>query len=423
MMAHESGLRARYDCEVEDLSNVTIAMKHVLGRRPGGLLPWSLIAIGLVLAASAGVWQLRESLWMSNYHRVGSALTHQEGTRIAAAQHDGNAAGTAGSSTSAQSSPTSPPNVGSASKASGVGGSSCSGQPITGPQGLLRFPQLGVVAPVEQGSSDAVLAVAVGHDPSSVWPGATGTAVFLSHDVTYFVNIGHLKQNDLVSYATPCAQYTYKVTTSRIVLAGTTIYNSERSTIDLVTCYPSNALFYTNQRLVVSLSLVRTSIAKTEHALSLSDHDVPTLYARQPTVPVPPPLAAQGLTLASDYAPMGTLTILGTPNSRYVQSPAALLAQDAALVAYFGGIKTLAEGHLEWWNDFAPHVTPPSALVGHSINAYTSAVDVYIEASDLAIHGVVIRDGIRIGDSSYAMEVGMAVSSKNVLTITSWKLR
>ena len=123
-----------------------------------------------------------------------------------------------------------------------------------------------------------------------------------------------------------------------------------------MTCYPSNALFYTNQRLVVSLSLVKTSIPKTEHALSLSNHDVPTLNARQPTVPVPPPLAAQGLTLASDYAPMGTLTILGTPNSRYVQSPAALLAQDAALVAYFGGIKTLAEGHLDWWNEFAPNV-------------------------------------------------------------------
>jgi len=400
-------------------------MSHALhlGRRPGRLLPWTLLSIGLVLAASAGVWQLRESLWMSNYHRVGSALTHQEESRIAAAQHDGTAAGTAGSSSSEQDGRTSRLNLDSASKASAVAASSCPAEPTNGPQGLLEFPQLGVVAPVEQGSGDAVLAVAVGHDPSSVWPGTKGTAVLLSHDVTYFVNIGHLRQNDLESYVTPCAQYAYKVTTSKIVLAGTTIYNSPGSTIDLVTCYPSNALFYTNQRLVVSLSLVKTSIAKTERPLSFSDHDVPTLDARQPTVPVPPPLAAQGLTLASDYAPMGTLTILGTPNSRYVQSPAALLAQNAALVAYFGGIKTLAESHLDWWSEFAPNVTPPSALVGRSISGYTSAVNVYIEASNLAIYGVVIRDGIRIGDSSYAMEVGMAVSSKDVLTITSWKLR
>jgi sortase A len=225
-----------------------------------------------------------------------------------------------------------------------------------------------------------------------------------------------------VSYVTPCADYAYKVTTSRVVLAGTTIYNSAGSTIDLVTCYPSNALFYTNQRLVVSLKLVKASITKTAHPLAVSDRNVPTLNARQPTVPVPPQLAAQGLTLATDYAPMGTLTILGTPNSRYVQSPAALLAQDAALVAYFGGIKTLAEGHLDWWNEFAPHVTAPGALIGHTISGYTSAVNVYIEAGNLSIHGVVIRDGIRIGDSSYSMQINMAVSAKNVLTITSWKL-
>ncbi|HEY5273250.1 MAG TPA: class D sortase [Acidimicrobiales bacterium] len=393
-----------------------------LSRPRGGLVPWILITVGLVFLAGAGVWQLRESLWMSNYHRVGSSLTQQEESRIAAARLDGSVAGTAGSSNSAPSGSTATPSLDSASKGSGSAVSSCAQRPTSGPQGLLKFPELGVVAPIEQGSTDSVLAVAVGHDPSSVWPGTNGTAVFLSHDVTYFVNIGHLKQNDIVSYVSPCASYTYKVSTSKVVLAGTTIYNSPGSTIDLVTCYPSNALFYTNQRLVVSLSLVKASVTKTWHPLSISDHNVPTLDARQPTVPVPPQLAAQGLTLATDYAPMGTLTILGTPDSRYVQSPAALLAQDAALVAYFGGIKTLAEGHLDWWKQFAPHVSPPSALIGHTIGGYTSAVNVYIEASNLSIRGVIIRDDVRIGGSSYAMQIGMAISSKNVLTITSWKV-
>ena len=399
-------------------------MSHTLyisrGRRR--LLPLALMGLGLALLAGAGVWQLRETLWMSNYHRVGTSLTHKEESRIATALRGGSVAGTAGSSASAQSMPTSASNLDSASKESGPAVSLCPQQSASGPQGLLKFPELDVVAPVEQGSSDAVLAVAVGHDPSSVWPGTNGTAVFLSHDVTYFVNIGHLKQNDIVSYVTPCATYTYKVTASKVVAAGTTIYNSAGSTIDLVTCYPSNALFYTNQRLVVSLGLVKASIAKTAHPLAISDHNVPTINARQPTVPVPAALAAQGLTLASDYAPMGTLTILGTPNSRYVQSPAALLAQNAALVAYFGGVKSLAQGHLDWWKQFAPHVTPPSALIGHTISGYTSALNVYIEAGNASIHGVVIRDGIRIGDSTYAMQINMAVSTKDVLTITSWKL-
>lgn len=374
-----------------------------------------------MLLAAAGIWQLRESLWMSNYHRVGTSLTHLEESRIAAAQ-SGSVAGTAGSPVTSQGGAAQPASLDSKTKGSGAAASSCSEQASSGPQGLLKFPELDVVAPVEQGSSDAVLAVAVGHDPSSVWPGTNGTAVLLSHDVTYFVNIGHLKQNDVVNYATPCADYTYKVTTSKVVLAGTTIYNSPGSTIDLVTCYPSNALFYTNQRLVVSLGLVKSSVAKTAHPLTISNHDVPTINARQPTVPVPPQLSKEGLTLDSNYAPMGTLTILGTPNSRYVQSPAALLAQNAALVAYFGGIKALAARHLDWWQQFAPKVAPPSALMGHSISGYTNAVNVYIQASDASIHGVVIRDGVRVGNTSYSMQINMAVSPKNVLTITSWKL-
>jgi hypothetical protein len=155
---------------------------HLSGVR-GRLLPLTLVGIGVVLLAGAGVWQLRESLWMSNYHRVGSTLTHQEESRIAAAR-GGTVAGTAGSSSSAHNGSTSSANLDAASKTAGAAVSSCPQQPTTGPQGLLKFQELGVVAPVEQGSSDAVLAVAVGHDPSSVWPGTNGTTVFLSHDVT-----------------------------------------------------------------------------------------------------------------------------------------------------------------------------------------------------------------------------------------------
>jgi hypothetical protein len=114
-------------------------MTHTLhlGRRPGHLMPWTLIGVGLALAASAGVWQLRESLWMSNYHRVGTALTRQEESRIAAAQQAGTAAGTAGSSSSTSGGSTTPPSLDSASKGSNLASSSCPAQPSSGPQGLF----------------------------------------------------------------------------------------------------------------------------------------------------------------------------------------------------------------------------------------------------------------------------------------------
>ncbi len=258
-------LRSSSGKSFEGRPPATRMMSHTLHVRRvrTRLLPLALISLGLALLAGAGVWQLRESLWMSNYHRVGSSLTRQEQSRIAAAQRGGSVAGTAGSSTSARSGSTSATDLVASSKGSVAAVSSCPRQSASGPQGLLKVAELDVVAPVEQGSGDAVLAVAVGHDPSSVWPGTNGTAVLLSHDVTYFVNIGHLKRNDIVSYVTPCATYTYKVTASKVVVAGTTIYNSAGSTIDLVTCYPSNALFYTSQRLVVSLGLVKRIIDKT----------------------------------------------------------------------------------------------------------------------------------------------------------------
>jgi len=383
------------------------------------LLAWVLISVGLVTIAAAGAWQLRATLWMSHYRTVGTSLVRQEEARIAMAKGQTTVAGSAGADDPSNN-VTDAAAVGST--ASQAAGSSCPGTTAVGPQGLLELPDLGIVAPVEQGSGDAVLAVAVGHDPSSVWPGADGTAVLLSHDVTYFVDIGQLKPNDLVRYVTPCSTDTYKVTGQRVVLAGTTIYNSPTSTIDLVTCYPSNALFYTNQRLVVSLSLVKSSSSKQARSQPLSNDNVPTLNARAPYVPAPRALAAQGLTLTTNYAPMGTLSIVGTPNSRYVQSPAALLAQDSALTAYFGGLKALAERHLDWWNDLAPHVAAPLALLGHAIDTYNSAVNVTIDASNFAIRGVTLRTSIEVGGSTYTMQIDLANSPKNVMTVTSWRL-
>ena len=364
-------------------------------------LHWALIGAGLCLIAAASVFQVAKWTWMSRYHRVGTALVQQESAAI-----NGAIDGSARLS-----------NTKAATPASLTG---CATRPTTGPQALLEIPALGVTAPIEQGSSDAVLAVAVGHDPYSVWPGTNGTSVLLSHDVTYFVNIGHLRPGQMASYVTPCATYLYKVTGNKIVVAGSPIYNSPYSTIALVTCFPSNALFYTNQRQVVTLSLVKTTSNKTPTTIAMSADGVPTADAKQPSVPVPAPLFAQGLTLETNYAPMGVLTILGNPNPRYVQSPAPLLAEEAALVAYFGGLKSLAEGHTDWWAKFAPHVRPPGALVGHSVSSYPSSVDVYIEAHNFAITGVAIRDSVLIGGVRHAMQIGMSISKHNVLTITSW---
>ena len=55
--------------------------------------------------------------------------------------------------------------------------------------GMLTIPAIGLKTPVEEGTDDAELNVAAGHVPASVWPGAAGSAVFLAHDVSYFVHL------------------------------------------------------------------------------------------------------------------------------------------------------------------------------------------------------------------------------------------
>jgi hypothetical protein len=117
---------------------------------------------------------------MAHCHRVASSLVRQEATRIAGV--DGGTATLSGTSAASPSA-----------------ASACAAKVLAGPQALLDISPLGVTAPIEEGSTDAVLAGAVGHDRYSVSPDTNGTSVLLSHDVTYFVNINHLKSSQLAT--------------------------------------------------------------------------------------------------------------------------------------------------------------------------------------------------------------------------------
>ncbi|MDQ1359978.1 MAG: sortase, partial [Acidimicrobiaceae bacterium] len=86
--------------------------------------------------------------------------------------------------------------------------------------GTLTIPAIGLKAPVEEGTDDAELNVAAGHAPASVWPGATGSAVFLAHDVSYFVHLNSLQPGDLIYYQDQCSTVAFQVSGQKIVNAG-----------------------------------------------------------------------------------------------------------------------------------------------------------------------------------------------------------
>lgn len=281
----------------------------------------------------------------------GAALVHAERRLIAAAAGDAAACQPA-------------PGDGTRDSAGSAPGTTA------GPAGLLQAPSLGLVAPVLQGTSDAVLDDAVGHLPASAWPGQPGTSVLAAHDVTWFSRITRLKPGDVVRYVTRCRTYSYQVTAHAIVSAGAPLHSTRGSSLVLDTCYPLDALFTTSSRYLVYATLVQSSPT---HPSAPAPGSWP-----QPAVPAPAALSAQGLSDAQNYAPLGTLRITGTPAIAWRQSSAPLGFQNAALAEFFGLTRSAAEGRRAWWSALAPAVpaADAGALWNHVIATYDTRLSV-----------------------------------------------
>ena len=351
---------------------------------------------GLALILLAVAWQVRATLWTTHSDRVGQSLIHKlETARHKAARHP-----TPGRSTVPCTATTS----------------------ATGPQGLLVIPAIGLTAPVEQGTDDAELDVAVGHVPSSVWPGATGNAVLEAHDVSYFVNIDQLKPGDTIDYETACTTDVYTVQGHQVVQQGSTVYDTPTPTLSLVTCWPTNALWFTPTRYLVTAAEIQTTANTT--GATMPEAVPPS--AVPPAVPAPAPLVAQGLTLATNSILMGTMSVAGTPAPSWVEGPGPLAVQDAAVESYIAATKALAENQPGWWAALAPSVARPAALVGAHITGYDASMDVTVTAVGTAATTVTLTDTATVAGGPapgrYALTVVQGVSGGQLL-ITGWSLR
>ncbi len=360
--------------------------------------PWIFIVVGIVLVAGVGAWQLYVTLWTVHSEHAGHALVHHflENHTIGE--------------------PVRVPAAGSASTASLATCTTGSGS--TPVYGLLEIPSLGVVAPVEQGTSDTQLSVAVGHDPTSVWPGSAGTAVLLAHDVSYFSTIDQLTSGDTVRFVTPCTTYDFQVASHAIVTAGSPVYNTTAPTVTLVTCWPTDALWFTPDRYLVTateVSKARTGAAHNEYLTA----SVP------PTVPVPSALVSQGVTLDTYSLPMGTFTLVGSPDRSWAQTTSPLLADGSAVEAFIAGVRALTEDQLGWWRTIAPGVTPPAPLVGAQNPGYLSATDVVEHATGSAATAITLTDTVSVTGGKHPGEYSMAVRTivhGHTMTIVSWKM-
>lgn len=129
--------------------------------------------------------------------------------------------------------------------------------PTAAHPGVLEIPALKLTAPVLQGLGTSILDVAIGHDPITVWPGAYGESVLLAHDVSYFSEINQLHRGETVIWKMGCQQAVFKVISTEVTSAGATIFSpSSTPGLALITCWPTDALFWTTQRYVVETALV-----------------------------------------------------------------------------------------------------------------------------------------------------------------------
>ncbi|MCL5047851.1 MAG: class D sortase [Firmicutes bacterium] len=290
---------------------------------------------------------------------------------------------------------------------------------LYGYKAYLVIPSIKLIAPVVEGTNDPQLNVAAGHDPSSVWPGQPGTAVLQAHDVSFFVNIDKLKSGSVVYYETPCYSYTFVVHSASVIQAGSPVYNTSNATMVLVTCWPTNALYFTNSRYIVDLIEVKArAVIKMPKPL---EKKFP--YQPPPGVPVPQPLAAQGLTLITNSIPMGLMTIGGRPSPLWIESPGPLNIEASALADYIGSYKALDEGQVTWWKMIAPTLNPPAQFEGYSTIEYLSPMNVTAEAQGTKATVAILSTAVSItggrDPGRYNLRVVTTIE-RGKLYITSW---
>jgi LPXTG-site transpeptidase (sortase) family protein len=289
--------------------------------------------------------------------------------------------------------------------------------------GILSIPSLNLKAPVEEGTDDAELNVAVGHDPYSVWPGLNGAAVFLAHDVSYFVHLNSLKSGDIITYQTACNTVQFRVSTSQVVAAGSPVSNTTGPSLVLDTCYPPNALFFTTKRLLVRATEV-SGLTK-GNSLKSGAKAVTVAKSVDYTSTAPAPLIAQGLTLDQNYAPMGTMQLVNA-SVAFSQSPGPLNIEHAALEAYFGGFHAGSQRQAAWWSTLAPGLAMPPQLLGAGASPhYDAPLNVEVDSdktgtpTQVVLHSTVTISG-GSAPGQYTETVVLPVHGATV-TIGSWQ--
>lgn len=286
---------------------------------------------------------------------------------------------------------------------------------------VLEISSLGVKAPVLQGTQMSVLNVAVGHLSSSVMPGMAGTSVLAAHNATWFHHINRLKPGALIKVVNRKETLTFRVMRAAVVHVGTPVVNSSNSSLVLEACYPLNALYLTPYRYLVWANLVRaTKTARQNGALPPNTH-----YIAQG---IPSAVQKQGLTLATNYMPMGTLTVKGHPSTNWRQSNGPLNAADATTTLFFAALHIARANNPQWWHQLAPTLPFSKAklLVSNPVQQFLSRANESEIVHSNQVTETTLTVNVALNTPTGVHDYQIMVSNKvrnNRLTMTGFTLR
>jgi LPXTG-site transpeptidase (sortase) family protein len=264
--------------------------------------------------------------------------------------------------------------------ANGACANASSGDVVT-PQhpAVVEIPAIGLRAPVLEGLDDAVLNVAVGHEPSSAWPGASGESVLLAHDVSYFSDLDRLHDGNEVIWLDGCREDFFRVIGHEIVQPGAALAKpSSGAGLAMITCWPTDSLWWTPDRYVVETAFVGEQFVSRQVALEASSRS-------RRSVPAWPTGVPKGLFGRADVL-VDSLGTAGSPSRSFTEGPEPLDAANRVLSDYAAVEKTVTAREGLWWAALAlPGVPLPRPWPQNDV------VDVDLSVSGKAIEGASVR--------------------------------
>jgi hypothetical protein len=124
-------------------------------------------------------------------------------------------------------------------------------------------------------------------------------------------------------------------------------------------------------------------------------------------VPAPKALVAEGLGLEQNEAPLGVLSLAGSPSPSWRQTSAPLQAEASVLTAYFGIVRSAEQAHQSWWADLAPSLRgpAPAGLWGGQITGYGTPLDITLRMLGSRVLGATLTAEVSSAGSPAARDL------------------